>query len=254
MALYNYLIKTAADKSLTSEAFNEFANTDTGKKILGQIAPGEAAVTAAGIGLGGLAGYALSKKYSRNADLLSRIFHSAFGAIAGGSGAQLLLHGLRDSATGMTLADQFRMNAAEGTPELKEAISNSIDQKDPGLFTLSSTISAGAGGYLSNRLLKKIPISNKLTTKIDGKLVDLISPTIEKIKNRSIKNRPTKYPFKNLNEVSNIRQSIVHNSSINTARSLAKGLRSTAGTVARGGSGALLGLLINRLAHTKALD
>lgn len=247
MSIYNCLHKVAEDTTLTPEAFADFANTDEGKKVLSQVAPGELAVTAAGMGLGGLAGYLLSKRHARKADTVSRVLHSALGAAAGAGGAQLLLHSLRDSSTGMTLAEQFRLQGADiAKEELQSAVDKSIEQKDPGWFTPYSTISAGAGAVATNRLLKNVSISPKLTSKVDSKIISAVAPLLERYTNWRKGSSPLKHSFSDPAAVIKAKSDFIHNNSINKARSFAKGLRATAGGIARGGAGALLGLLVHK--------
>ena len=160
MNAYSYLQKRADNNSLTPEAFDNFSNTEEGKKALGEISSGEVALTTAGAGLGGLAGFLLSKRYNRNATAATRILHSLAGATAGGIGAQLLLHAIKDPETGMTLSDKFRIDKAQGTEALENAINDSVEKRGPSTKDkVYTAISMGAGGVAlgSSRNLVRLP-------------------------------------------------------------------------------------------------
>jgi hypothetical protein len=255
MNKYYNIQKIAKDNSLTPEAFSNFAATAEGQKALGNVSTGEVATTAAGAGLGGLAGFLLSKKYNKDASPVTRILHSISGAAVGGAGAQLLLHAVKDPYTGMTLADKFRINSALGTESLNNAISEATEQRRDNkehnkAYTVISTLT-GAAALGKARNLVHLPNGasrslNRALHRVSTPMVRPLTSAKDFLGSRLSRKAPLASTRGALSTHFTSSPATINRINARAANRLSKGIRAFGKGTAAYSAGALLGYALDK--------
>lgn len=177
---------------MTPKALEEYKKTEEGKKIFDKISPGELLVGGGGTLAGGIIAYLLSKSLVNKATPAQRIIHSLLGAGIGGVGATAAMHTIKDSDTGMTLADKFRSAAIkEPTKELRNIIANN-PKEDNSPTTLSTADAAGrlaadiavgtTGAVYANKLIHKAdPAIERFAANRANKAINKLEKRIHKL-------------------------------------------------------------------------